>query len=282
MRTVQDYLAEIFNQSQPEDDAYINDVDKLIYCRACNTPRQTRIYPPGSSVPFCPPIKCRCQKEKQDREDALVRKHQITRQIEQLKREGLQDNALRRYTFDNDKGYTPQIKMARNYVEHFDRFEKRGEGLLLWGDVGSGKTFMAACIANELMNRCVPVLMTNFSRILLTLTGNLSEDKNNYLDNLNRYRLLIIDDLGIERNTDFALEQVFSVIDRRCQSGLPMIITTNIPISAIKHPEDIPHARIYDRILEHCLPIRITGNHIRQKKAAEQMQEFKDLLNTGM
>ena len=84
--------------------------------------------------------------------------------------------------------------------------EKTGQGLLLWGDVGTGKTFIAGCIANALLDRGIPVLMTNFSRVLMRLTSNIAEDKNAFLDGLDAFRLLVIDDLGIERNTDFAQE----------------------------------------------------------------------------
>ena len=84
-------------------------------------------------------------------------------------------------------------------------------GLLIWGDVGTGKSFFAGCIANALLEKGIPVLMTNFSRILNTLTGMHFEDRNQFINSLNRYSLLIIDDLGIERNSDFALEQVFNV-----------------------------------------------------------------------
>ena len=65
--------------------------------------------------------------------------------------------------------------------------------------------------------------MTNFSRILNALSGLYSEEKNQYIDSLNQYSLLIIDDLGIERSTEFALEQVFNVIDSRYRSKLPLI-----------------------------------------------------------
>ena len=74
---------------------------------------------------------------------------------------------------------------------------KNGSGLLIWGDVGTGKSFFAGCIANALLEKGVPVLMTNFSRILNTLTGMHFEDRNQFINNLNRYSLLIIDDLGI-------------------------------------------------------------------------------------
>ena len=103
-------------------------------------------------------------------------------------------------------------------------------GLLLWGDVGTGKTFIAACIANALIEQGVAVLMTNFSKILNQLSATFNEDRNKYIENMNGYSLLIIDDLGIERNSEFALEQVFNVIDSRYRSKKPLIVTTNLLI----------------------------------------------------
>ena len=99
-------------------------------------------------------------------------------------------------------------------------------GLLLWGDVGTGKSFFAGCVANALLDKGVPVLMTNFAKILNSLTGIYPQDRNEFINSLNQYSLLIIDDLGVERNSEFALEQVFHVIDSRYRSMKPMIITT--------------------------------------------------------
>ena len=117
------------------------------------------------------------------------------------------------------------------------------------GDVGTGKSFFAGCIANALLEQGVPVLMTNFSRILNALSGLYSEEKNQYIDSLNQYSLLIIDDLGIERSTEFALEQVFNVIDSRYRSKLPLIVTTNMTLEELKNPQDLTRSRIYDRVL---------------------------------
>ena len=91
---------------------------------------------------------------------------------------------------------------------------------MLFGDVGTGKSFAAGCIANALLDRDVPVLMTNFPTILARLCGTFGEDRAAFLDSLGDYDLLIIDDLGAERNTEYALEQMFSIIDSRyrCKS----------------------------------------------------------------
>ena len=120
--------------------------------------------------------------------------------------------------------------------------------------------------------------MTNFSRILNTLTGMHFEDRNQFINSLNRYSLLIIDDLGIERNSDFALEQVFNVIDSRYRSKKPLIITTNLTLSELNNAADIAHKRIYDRILERCIPVRINNRNIRQDK----QHRFKDVLHSRL
>ena len=89
---------------------------------------------------------------------------------------------------------------------------------------------------------------------------------------------LLIDDLGIERNSDFALEQVFNVIDSRYRSKKPLIITTNLTLSELNNAADIAHKRIYDRILERCIPVRINNRNIRQDNASANLKEAKKIL----
>jgi DNA replication protein DnaC len=192
---------------------------------------------------------------------------------------GLPDPELRQHTFENDLGYNPrQIKMARNFVENWEEFRKNSMGLLLWGDVGTGKSFIAGCIANALLDRGVPVMMTNFTRLLNKLTDLHSGDRNKYIDSLNTYPLLIIDDLGVERNSEFAREQVFSIIDSRYRSQLPMIITTNLTVEELKNPADLMRARIYDRVMERCTPVRVNNQNIRKGNTAANLARVKELL----
>lgn len=144
------------------------------------------------------------------------------------------------------------IKYAHRYVKHWAEVKTEGQGLLSWGGVGTGKIFAAAWIANALTEQGIPVLMTNFSKMLNSLSGMFSEDRNKYLASFGEFELRIIDDLGIERNFEYAQEQVYNVVDSRYLSRLPFIITTNLTLAELKAPKDITHAHIYDRILERC------------------------------
>ena len=261
---------------QLQSDEYFNEKDQLIYCSKCHTPRQSRHTLQGKI--FLPSILRKCQREIYEQEEAQRTLREKQLEIEHLKASGLQDKALYGYTFDKDNGMNPEMKLAHNYVNNWEKMKSNSSGLLLWGDVGTGKSFFAGCIANALLEKGVPVLMTNFSRILNTLTGMHFEDRNQFIDSLNQYSLLIIDDLGIERNSEFALEQVFNVIDSRYRSKKPLIVTTNLTLQELNTPSDLPHKRIYDRILERCVPVRINNRNIRQENASANLQEAKKLL----
>ena len=203
------------------------------------------------------------------------RKHRD--KVEELKRRGFTDPAMREWTFANDNGRNPQMKTAHFYVEHWEDMKAGNIGYLLWGSVGTGKSYLAGCIANALMEKEVPVYMTNFAVILGDLSPGFT-GRNEYISRLCRYPLLIIDDFGMERGTDYGLEQVFHVIDTRYRSNKPLIATTNRPLDELKKPTDTAHSRIYDRLLSMCVPIRFTGVNFRQETAKRKMETMKKLL----
>lgn len=273
------FTEELTNQvptRELQPDEYFHESDRLIYCAKCHTPRQGRYTLQGRV--FMPPIRCKCQQKLYNQEETKRKLLEKQAEIERMKASGLQDKALYDYTFDKDNGINPEMAYAHKYVENWEDMKANSSGLLLWGNVGTGKSFFAGCIANALLEKGVPVLMTNFSRILNTLTGMHFEDRNQFIDSLNRYSLLIIDDLGIERNSEFALEQVFNVIDSRYRSKKPLIVTTNLTLTELNSAPNVAHRRIYDRILERCTPIRINNRNIRQVNASANLQEAKKIL----
>lgn len=159
-------------------------------------------------------------------------------------------------------------------MEQWDSMKAQNMGLLLWGGVGTGKSFFAGCIANALLAQGVPVLMTNFAKILGTVTGMYGMERQKFLSSLNTYSLLILDDLGAERNSEYALEQLFGVVDSRYQSRKPMIVTTNLTLEELRHPSDLAHERIYDRLLERCVPVKMKRGSRRSGKVAAPARLF--------
>lgn len=250
--------------------------DGLLHCGRCSQPKQCRVEFMGQIItPMC---LCKCQVERKEKEAEEERQRQRAERIAKNRTNCFPERQMQEWTFDNDDGANEKLtNMAKRYVAHFDNFCKDGKGLLLYGGVGTGKTYLACMIANALLDKGYPVLVTNFSRVLNTLQSNF-DHKQDYLDSLNRYSLLVIDDLGVERGTEFAKEQVYNVIDNRCLSGLPMIITTNLSVKKLANETEIGYKRIYDRIIEKCYPVEVAGESRRIKKLIEGKDDMKNIL----
>ena len=257
-----------------EEGDYIGE-DGLLYCHKCNTRKQTEVNILGTiRRPMC---MCKCEAAKRAAEEEERNRIKFEQRVKELRRMGFPESEMQNWTFANDDLTNEKItKAAQRYVENFSELRKNGKGLLLYGNTGTGKTYTACEIANALIDKGYPVLVTNFARILNTLQGTF--EKQEYIDGFNSFQLLVIDDLGIERDTAFAKEQVYNVIDSRYRSGLPMIITTNLTMEKIKNPEDIENRRIYDRILERCFPIEVDGGSRRRKAVREDYETMKNLL----
>lgn len=249
--------------------------DGLWYCGNCHTPKQHRFEYAGISHTVWCLCKCESAAEEERKKQEAYREEM--RRIENLKRASMMPGTFRNVSFDgyqvrkeNQKAY----RVALRYVECFGEMEKKNQGLLFFGPVGTGKSHTSACIANELMGRGISVIMTSFVKILQDITG---KDEGQYIDTLNTARLLIIDDLGAERNTDYAMEKVYNIIDSRVRANKPMILTTNLKVGEMMQCDDVRYKRIYDRIFEVCYPVEVNGISFRLRQAAERQEAMKKL-----
>lgn len=247
----------------------------LLYCGKCHTPKEFR----GNFLGMVKvvPCLCRCRADELAAEEQQRKAEKQRERIMLNRRASFLESDMQHWNFAADDGADPRImRAAKSYVANFTQFQEQGNGLLLYGGVGTGKTFAAACIANALIDTGRTCLMTNFARVLNTLWS--IEEKQAYIDSFNQFDLLVLDDLGAERRSEYAQEQVFNVIDGRYRSGLPLIITTNLGIDKIKKPDTVGNARIYDRVLEMCHPIELSGQSRRRKKVAEEFKSMNELL----
>lgn len=250
--------------------------DGLLYCGNCHTKKQTEVNIFGAvRRPMC---LCKCMTEKRDAEEAAMKREEFERRTKEYRKTGFPESDMQNWTFENDDMANERItKAMRNYVDNFAELKKHGKGLLLYGSIGKGKTYAACEVANALIDNGYPVLVTNFARLTNTIQGKF-EGKQEYIDSLNQFQLLVIDDLGAERKSEYMQEIVYNIIDSRYRAGLPFIITTNMTIEEIKTPTDIGNARIYDRIIERCFPIEVNGKNRRRKKVIAEYDEMKKLL----
>ena len=270
-------ILENMTTAAPEMEDYIGE-DGLLYCGKCHTPKEA-YFPEGKELfgRDRHPAECDCQRAAREQRQAAEEHRRHVEAVENLKQRAFADSAMQQWTFENDNGRNPQTGIARRYAEHWEEMQAENIGCLFWGNVGNGKSYLAGCIANALMEKEVPVYMTNFAVILGDLSPGFT-GRNEYISRLCRYPLLIIDDFGMERGTEYGLEQVFNVIDSRYRSGKPLIVTTNLTLDDLRNPEDTAHSRIYDRLLSMCVPVRFTGDNFRQETAQRKMESMKKLI----
>lgn len=262
---------------KPENGDYIGE-DGLVHCGICKKEKQFRM--PVDLGGRIVDANCDCEKKLYEAEDEARRQREREDEINRNRQFGFPDAELRKMTFANDdgKGNRKVIRVAKNYVEKFPEMKREGKGLLLYGTVGTGKTFAGACIANALIEKNYRCLVTNFSRIINTLQETPFDRKQRYLDSLNNFSLIVIDDLGVERDTDYMAENVQNIIDARYRAGLPLIVTTNLTPDQLRAPSKLNRERTYSRLFEMCAPIAVNGNDRRKEKLESEFGKIAAIL----
>jgi DNA replication protein DnaC len=258
-----------------DSDTHTGD-DGLLYCNRCHTARQSRFELFGKiRTVNC---LCQCMAEERDRLREEQKRQEYMTRVMSNRAVGFPDKELMNCTFDSDDGSMPVITNAmKAYVDNFNTFRKNGKGLLLYGDVGTGKTFFAACIVNALINTGYPCLMTNFSRLTNQIAG-MWEGKQEYIDSLNMFSLVAIDDLGVERDTEYMNENVTTIIDSLYRAKVPMIITSNYTPKQLTESCEIRKKRVYDRMLERCHPVKVNGSSRRKEMGRNDFLETNKIL----
>lgn len=271
-------LTEAMKAATPNPGDYTGD-DGLLHCGKCGEPRQYRERDwLGTGTERLLPVACACVREERRAFEERMKAEERRRELDKLRRAGFPDAEMRKWAFDRDDGASGKAgDVARRYVANFPRMMESGKGLLLYGPVGTGKSFLAACIANALIDRGTPCLMTNFSRIVNQLQESF-DGRQKYIDGLNRFDLLILDDLAAERDTDYMWENIMNVVDARYRAGLPLIVTTNLSLADFRQAADVRRERVYSRLVEMCIPVKVAGADRRGAKAAQGMSELRGLL----
>lgn len=248
------------------------DKDGLLVCNKCGQHREVRIK--LMNFERVMPCMCECQqKEEKSREEA-EKQIQLQYMIERLRQKGLTDKTYFNCKFENDDSpNSPVSQFCKEYVKNFEKAKDKNMGIIFTGGFGTGKSFYACSIANALIDRGISALVTSLPYMLNRLQS--SQFKQEVFDDLIKPDLLVVDDLGSERGTDYALEQVFILIDTRLRSGKPLIVTTNLSMNELKNPENRAYGRIYDRILGMCkINFKIDGESRRTKNINQEVDTF--------
>lgn len=254
--------------------------DGHTYCKTCHERKDGEVKN-LMDMKFIFKNNCKCDRERLEKQ----KQREKEQEIERLKRSCFISMSQWVYTFDNYKGEKDKSYIiAKNYVKEYEQMKKENIGLLFCGTVGSGKTYLACCIANALIEEyMIRVKIRNFAQIINDLQkSGFDLDKNEYIESLTNVSVLILDDLGIERDTSYAKEQVYNIVNSRYLKQKPTIFTTNLPYEKIQNSDDgVEYERIYSRIIEMCIPVKVMGEDFRKRLQKEKLKQNKEILLMG-
>lgn len=249
--------------------------DNRVHCGKCGEGKELFLEPLGRFVPSL----CACGRAARAAEDERLRRLAMAETCAEMRRMSILDGKLAAATFDaaqiceaNEDAYA----IGRGYVRNFSRLTAADQGdmrgLLLYGPPGTGKSWLAACIANALSAQNVPVLFLSAPRLLSGSADAIAET----LDIIGRAKLLVLDDLGAERSTEYRAEQVFNIVEARLNSGKALIVTTNNPPDAVEGLE-ARFRRTWERLRGMCYPVRMAAGNWRKTLVDDAKERFREI-----
>ena len=242
-KNAEDYLAE----------------DGLWHCGKCGTAKQFRL-PERFLKMGMPEIVgccCACQSAKEKRENAK-------QQLASVIRENKENADIPEHYLSADMAMVESSeakRIGRNYIKNFEKLGRIG--LLLYGDVGTGKTFLAACIANALLNQGVSVKWLTSMQIVERSCFYSESEYAEYIRSITAPDLLIIDDLGTELTNSFVASQFFLCINERILRKRSTVISTNLTLGSFM---DTYSERVFSRVSSNYTMIKLIGKDIRIQK----------------
>lgn len=209
-----------------------------------------------------------CEQKNDQLEWAAMRQEA---RVENLRERSGLSRRMRDYSFSNFDPFanppstTKAVEKVQSYLENWEENREAGKGLYFCGDVGSGKTHLAVAVMNELMQlKRVPALFVTVPELLDNLRGAYNDpgrDLDEWMEAVKNADLLVLDDLGSERVTEWVRERIFVIVNHRYREALPTLFTSNIG------PEELPRQlgeRTASRIISMCEGVEIQGEDYRE------------------
>ncbi len=266
------FIAAVENQcnalhpAEPED----YQKDGRTYCGKCHTSRDYTIKIPNTDEIRTVPLGCACRTEELKRYKAELEREVI----ENRRKQALPLEKYRIMTFEASDIH---LDFAEKYVSRWDEMFRNNIGLLLHGAVGTGKTYIAAAIANALFDRGELVYMHNIAAMTAALRDTYKGGHADIMDRAATSRLFVIDDLGAECMTSYSVQITYELIEARIQSCKPLIVTTNLSPQIIAGTTDDNLQRLYSRLAS-LHPVGVTGTDRRKAETKNKFDEINNML----
>lgn len=224
--------------------------------------------------------KCQCQVDNLMAETRMIQKASEDSERRSLYSISNLGSKYLNASFENMQvrpGMEDVFDKCRRYTNKFDQLGYMS--LMIWGDYGNGKTMLAAAIHNKLTSEGKNIVFITLPDLLDKIKSTFNRDNKDTEERIMKALiscdLLILDDIGAEKTSDWVQEKLFTIIDGRYTRQKPILVTSNLKPNELYLQIG---KRSYDRLIEMSQPIENKASSYRREIAKNRMSEFDKLL----
>lgn len=285
MKAIADLIdkMEVNTANSPNENTYL-DEEGLKHCSICKAHLETIINHPFTGETKKVNCICKCTEKKLQEEEERRRNFERQEEIKRLQKNSLLGDRYKNVTFDNtitgeNTMFDTAFKRCKNYCAVSSKVLEEGYGMYIYGDSGTGKTHLTACMVNELVKQHRPVLFTNFFEISQIIRGTFKSSKISEIDMIEKIAnidFLFLDDLGTEKVTkngedNWLQEKIFEILNKRYNNKKPTIFTSNYSLEELINNRGVMEKTV-DRILEmSSVILKIEGESNRIKNRQNEL-----------
>ncbi|MBR3416860.1 MAG: ATP-binding protein [Clostridia bacterium] len=256
-------ISGFFRAKEKEGD--LRSEEGILICGVCGEPKERRI----DGVDFPVVTLCECDRRALEERGAADREQEkIQERIRVKEAVGrcfceLGPDGVRKaenMTFKKDRWPdSRQSVYCRRYADGFGDVLRENVGLVLYGPVGSGKTFLASCVCSRVIEKGYTARFLNLGALAQKSVSIKETEREEAREAIMTPDLIVLDDLGVERRSEYMDEAVYTVVNARYMANKPAIFTTNLRTSDFENPKDERQKRIYSRIVGMCDFVPVNG-----------------------
>ena len=237
-----------------EEDTVCVGSDGLKYCKVCGEAKEA-FFPKGGFMGMKKHSRqCACDRKVYEEEQKYFKDKEHRELVSRNTSICFDESRMEEWTFENADMSDTVMHRAKKYVDNWEEMKRNHIGCLFWGPVGTGKSFIAGCIANELLKQEVMVKMTNFN------TDRSNTDLINLSDSSEQQSMDLMEEMELfQMNTALVKRNIeYDCLVQRCRLGeqqqldeiVALIVETisiereNITISGVKYPYQFVKSRL--------------------------------------
>ena len=264
-----------FKDYKLKADEYLTTEYELI-CKKCG---DKRYFQADSFVAVCA---CKCKIAEYERQKKQQELAERMEQLKNLKVVSLLGARYKDASFDNlelhNEEYKVAVRRCKKYCENWEQIKEKGLGIYLYGDCGTGKTLLTACIGNKLLEKGVAVLFTSFLEIARVLKDKYSRNESElaFMKNLEQVDLLILDDIGTEiivkstKEKSWLQEKIYEIINARYVQNMSTIFSSNESVLDLMSKCGMEQKTV-DRIVEMAtVQLELKGTSYRMRREQQE------------